>query len=82
MNFATLRIQLTIKDKKGVENVIAYHLSRLIKESSIDAKPINDSFPNEFLFSINRMPCYVNIVNYLAIGKINLTRAPKTRRNS
>ena len=47
---------LTIKDKKGVENVVADHLSRLTNESLIDTTPLNDSFPDEFLFSVNTMP--------------------------
>ena len=72
MDFATSRIELdnqefnlTIKDKKGAENVVADHLSRLTNESSIETTPINDSFSNEFLFSINKMHWYANIVNYL-----------------
>ncbi|KAH9717199.1 hypothetical protein KPL71_021736 [Citrus sinensis] len=61
---------LTIKDKKGTENIVADHLSRLTNESSIETTPINDSFPDEFLFSINKMPWYANIVNYLATGEM------------
>ena len=61
---------LTIKDKKGAENVVADHLSRLTNESSIETTLINDSFPNEFLFSRNKMPWYANIVNYLATGEM------------
>ena len=75
---------LTIKDKKGAENDVADHLSRLTNESSMKTTSINDSFPDssietitindsfsdEFLFSINKMPRYVNIVNYLATGKM------------
>ena len=61
---------LTIKDKKGTENVVADHLSRLTNESSIETTPINDSFLDEFLFSINKMPWYANIVNYLATGEM------------
>ena len=61
---------LTIKDKKGDENVVADHLSRLTNESSIETTPINDSFPDEFLFFINKMPWYANIVNYLATGEM------------
>ena len=61
---------MTIKDEKGTENVVAYHLSRLTNESSIETTPINDSFPDEFLFSINKMPWYANIVNYLATGEM------------
>ena len=40
---------LTIKDKKGVENVVADHLSRLVPESSSHGVPIGDSFPDEQL---------------------------------
>ena len=61
---------LTIKDKKGAENVVADHLSRLTNESLIDTTPINDSFPDEFLFYIDLMPRYANIVNFLATEKM------------
>ena len=60
---------LTIKDKKGAENIVAGHLSRLMNESSIETTPINDSFPDEFSFSINKTSWYANIVNYLATGE-------------
>ena len=61
---------LTIKDKKGAENVVTDHLSRPTNKSSIETISINDSFPNEFLFSINKMFWYANIVNYLATGEM------------
>ena len=38
---------LNIKDKKGVENVVADHLSRLVPESSSHGVPLGNSFPNE-----------------------------------
>ena len=56
---------LTIKDKKGVENVVADHLSRLVPESTSNSLPIGDSFPDEQLFSLVHCPWYVDIVNYL-----------------
>ena len=56
---------LTTKDKKGAENVVADHLSRLTNESSIDMTHINDIFLDYFLFSIDSMPWYANIVNFL-----------------
>ena len=56
---------LTIKDKKGTENIVADHISRLTNESSIETTPINNSFLDKFLFSINKMFWYANIVNYL-----------------
>ena len=59
---------LTINDKKGTENVVADHLSRLKNKFLIKTTPIDDSFPHEFLFSINKMHWYANIVNYLVTG--------------
>ena len=53
--FLLQEFNLTIKDKKGAENVVADHFSRLTNESSIETTPINDSFPKAFLFSINKM---------------------------
>ncbi|KAK4380868.1 hypothetical protein Sango_3023800 [Sesamum angolense] len=41
---------LTIKDRKGSENLVADHLSRLIREE--DDTPICDSFPSEHLFKM------------------------------
>ena len=61
---------LTIKDKKGVENVVADHLSRLVSGSISHGLPIGDSFPDEQLFSIVHCPWYADIVNYLVTGQI------------
>lgn len=55
----------------GGENVIAGYLLRLTNELSINTIPINDSFPNEFLFSIHNVPQYANIVNYFTTGKMS-----------
>ena len=38
---------LTIKDKKGVENVVADHLSLLVPETTSEGLPIGDTFPDE-----------------------------------
>ena len=40
-----------IRDKKGVENVVADHLSRILVETSHDEEPLHDSFPDEQLLS-------------------------------
>ena len=61
---------LTIKDKKGVENVVADHLSRLVSESNSHGIPIGDSFPDEQLFALVHYPWYADIVNYLVTGQI------------
>ncbi|XP_074265553.1 uncharacterized protein LOC141587992 [Silene latifolia] len=44
---------LKIKDKKGAENVVADHLSRLTQQEGEDSLPINDSFADDSLFSID-----------------------------
>ena len=44
---------LEIWDKKGVENVVADHLSRVPNASS-EEMPINDNFPDEQLFATFR----------------------------
>jgi len=44
-----------IKDKKGTDNVVADHLSKLIIDSTSDIPPIDDYFPDESLLSISTM---------------------------
>ena len=61
---------LEIKDKKGSDNVIANHLSRLEKITKEEkGSEIAENFPDEqfFLLSI-QAPWYADIVNYLACG--------------
>ncbi|KAL6310937.1 hypothetical protein AAG906_016240 [Vitis piasezkii] len=48
---------LQIRDKKGVENVVADHLSRLVIAHDSHGLPINDDFPEESLMSIDVAPC-------------------------
>lgn len=43
---------LEIRDRKGVENVVADHLSFLRFESSLDG-PIDDSFPDDHLLAVS-----------------------------
>jgi len=59
---------LEIKDKVGLENIVADHLSRFIVESH-DA-PIDDAFPDEHLMaiSIGQAPWFADFLNYLALG--------------
>ncbi|XP_035544689.1 uncharacterized protein LOC118348047 [Juglans regia] len=62
---------INIKDKKGVENVVADHLSRLSSSSSSNVSlPLDDSFPDEQLFVINKAPWYVDIVNNLVTERM------------
>ena len=57
---------IEIKDKKGTENLVADHLSRL--EGARDDVPVNDEFPDEKLFAIEdkrEVPWFADYVNYL-----------------
>ena len=60
---------IEIKDRRGVENVVADHLSRLSSDSST---PIFDDFPDEHILEIKSksLPWYAHIVNYLVTGLI------------
>ena len=60
---------ITIVDKPGKDNVVADFLSRM--DNNDECTPIEDSFPNEHLFAVStKPPCYADIANYLAIGKV------------
>ncbi|RVW23115.1 Retrovirus-related Pol polyprotein from transposon opus [Vitis vinifera] len=59
-----------LKDKKGVENVVADHLSRLVISHDSHGLPINDDFPEESLMSIEVAPWYSHIANFLVTGEV------------
>ena len=61
---------LQIKDKKGVENVVADHLSRLTIAHNTHSPPINDEFLEESLMKLENAPLYAHIANFLATGEI------------
>jgi hypothetical protein len=43
---------IEIQDKKGFENVVADHLSRLVVDFSEDVVPIAETFPDEMMFGV------------------------------
>lgn len=57
---------LIIKDKKGVGNVVADHLSRLNYDIKEELIPIKKTVPDEQLLAITEVPWYADIANYLA----------------
>ena len=63
---------LEIKDKKGSDNVIANHLSKLEKTIEEEkGSEITENFSKEQLFMFMlyvQTPWYADIVNYLAYG--------------
>ena len=64
---------LEIKDKKGCDNVIADHLSRVEqKETGKEEIKLKENFPDEQLFKVSfQIPWYADIVNYLACGVVD-----------
>jgi hypothetical protein len=59
---------ITIVDRPGKENVVADFLSPLTPD---DNTSVDDSFPDEYLFAIStHSPWYVDIANYLVVGKL------------
>ena len=61
---------LEIKDKKGSDNVIADHLSRLEKTIEEEkGSELEENFLDEHLFLLSvQTPWYAYVVNYLACG--------------
>jgi len=63
---------LEIKDEKGVENLVADHLSRMQIEDKHDL-PINDYLQDDTLLKVSAAyPWYANIVNYMVSGYVPL----------
>ena len=60
---------IVIKDKKGLENAMADHLSCLEFHDKSSA-PISETFPDEHLFGVASCHWYANIANYIATGKL------------
>jgi len=59
---------LKIWDRKGVENVVTDHLSRIPNALSNEL-PINDDFLDEQLLATFREPWFTDIVNYLVTNQ-------------
>ena len=60
---------LQIRDKKGVENVVVSHLSRLTIAHNTHNPPIYDEFPEESLLTVESAPWFTHIANFLVTGE-------------
>ena len=66
---------MEIRDRKGTENQVADHLSRLENgETAGKELSIKETFPDEQLFSMKQheVPWYADYVNYIVSGKWTL----------
>ena len=61
---------MEIKEKKGCDNVIDDHLSRVVTTTVIEEETeVVENFPDEQLFQLSfQSPWYADIVNFLACG--------------
>jgi len=70
-----------IRDKKGSENVVADHLSRLELNEIVDEACIQEEFPDEHILSIQaNLPWYADLVNYLACGVLPPDLTPHMKK--
>ena len=61
------KFDVEIKDRKGTENPIADHLSRIETDGETS---VNDALPGEQLMSLlSKVPWYADLVNYL-VGNV------------
>jgi len=74
---------LEILDKKGVKNVVANHLSRILNAPT-EEKPINEDFPDEHILAIRNLGMLTSSITlpwdkYLLNGRsrINIASSPK-----
>ncbi|GJV42098.1 reverse transcriptase domain-containing protein [Tanacetum coccineum] len=68
---------IEIKDRKGIENVAADHLSRIENDESSDDSKVDDNFPGETLMEINTKdePWFADFANYLPLrGMGNISK--------
>ncbi|KAD3067410.1 hypothetical protein E3N88_35290 [Mikania micrantha] len=63
---------LEIHDKKGSENVVADHLSRVNHNENEQGVDIKETFPDEQLLHVSTEPWYANFANYLAAGLLRM----------
>ena len=66
---------ITIVDQPCRENLVLDFLSRIQHDD--DAKPIDDTFPDEHLFVVYvQTPWFADIANYLSTGKLRNHLSP------
>ncbi|XP_045830863.1 uncharacterized protein LOC123922161 [Trifolium pratense] len=62
---------LEIKDKKGTENLVADHLSRLVNnEVTKHEREVLEEFPDEKLLMVQERPWFADMANFKASGLI------------
>ncbi|XP_062118669.1 uncharacterized protein LOC133832325 [Humulus lupulus] len=75
MNYSTtgkemFPVVFALDNFKGVQNVVADHLSQLEFSDSANGPPIRDDFPDEQLLVVTKLPWYAHIANCLVTGEL------------
>ena len=73
-------LNLEIRDKKGVENVVADHLSQISMEHILKSPSINEEFPDDALLQVDVNPWYGHIANYLVTEELCKEYTTQERR--
>ena len=62
---------IEIRDKKGVENKVADHLSRIPHDQGGENDTnVNELFPDEQLMTVHKAPWFADIANFKATGAL------------
>ena len=61
---------LHIRDKKGVENIVVDHLSRLTIAQNTRNPPIYDEFLEASLLTVDSAPWFAHIANFLVTREL------------
>ncbi|XP_020966723.1 uncharacterized protein LOC110266420, partial [Arachis ipaensis] len=65
------KFDIEIRDKKGTENQVADHLSRIPHDKGgAHDTSVNELFPNEQLMTVHKAPWFADIANFKATGDL------------
>lgn len=80
--FPLQKLNITIIDRLGRDNLVADFLSRLNLTQGSMPRPMLGEFPDEALFSISTItPWFPDVANYLVLGKLPQNLSAQERHN-
>ncbi|XP_072058149.1 uncharacterized protein [Arachis hypogaea] len=80
-DFAIGEFNIESRDKKGAENKVANHLSRIpCEEEDTESPSVNESFPDEQLMMVHKAPWFTDIANFKATGEMGYLEDASQRK--